>query len=299
MNVSAYHTLYERGANMFDGEQIKYLVKKEHTPVGFARESLFYYRNFYQLSINDEFSSTFSSDDCFYFFYVTAGSLFVTLESEVFTLTKNDLLVVKKNVQIKLSSSQCEMYTCAFDGKIAPDYINVIVDKNHAGRSIVDFSNIVMFFVRLKELTMYDVQNDVYISLNLEAILVEIYARKYYGMEIENPQNYAIIQALFYVEQNISKKITLGDISEFVGYSIYHFSRLFKKEVGMPPYEYITRFRLDLAKHYLITTQKPIKDIAYECGYQNAINFYTLFKKNVGMSPKQFRNKNYKSEVKL
>lgn len=277
---------------MFKNDHVNILLEKHNIPEGFAKESLFYYRAFHQLNITDEFSLTFHSEDQYYFFYVTAGSLFVTLESQVFTLTKNDLLVVRKHIPIKLSSSQCELYACSFDGKLAPDYINQIVDKHKAGRSIVDFSNIVMFFVRLKELCTYDVPNDVYISLNLEAILVEIYARKYYGTEIENPQNYAIIQALFYVEQNIGKKITLDDLSEFVGYSIYHFSRLFKKEVGLPPYEYITRFRLDLAKHYLITTKKAIKDIAYDCGYQNEINFYALFKKNVGMSPKRFREKN-------
>jgi len=282
---------------MFDSPHVTKVVQKENEPTGFTKETLFHYRTFHQLNIKDEYSLTFNSDETYYFFYVTAGSLFVTLKSQVFTLTKNDLLVVKKHTPIKLSSSHCELYICAFDGKIAPDYIDIIVDKNKYGRSIVDFSNIVMFFVRLKELTTYDVQNDVYISLNLEAILVEIYARKYYGTEIDNPQNYAIIQALFYVEQNIAKKITLDDLSEFVGYSVYHFSRLFKKEVGLPPYEYITRFRLDLAKHYLITTKKPIKDIAYECGYQNEINFYSLFKKNVGMSPKKFRDKNIKEEV--
>jgi|GEM_PF-1545876 len=282
---------------MFESPHVKVLMHEKNDPQGFARETLFHYRDFAQLTITEEYSATFNSNDAFYFFYVTEGALFVTLENEVFTLTKNDLLVIKKEIPIRLSSSFCTMYVTAFDGKLAPDYINEIVEPQKCGRSIADFSNIVMFFVRIKELSTYDVQNDAYVSLNLEAILVEIYARKYYGTEIENPQNYAIIQALFYIEQNIDKKITLEGLSEFVGYSVYHFSRLFKKEVGLPPYEYITRFRLDLAKHYLITTQKPIKDIALECGYSNEINFYSLFKKNVGTSPKQFRKKNKDSEA--
>ncbi len=281
---------------MYENSSVDVLLKRINEPEEFARKSLFYYTSFYQTRINKEYSLEHHTGDNFYLFYVTKGSLFVTLNRGVFTLSKNDLLLVKKQTPMKMSSSDCELYTVSFDGKLAPDYIDVLIDEQDYGRSIFDFSNIVMFFVRLKELSSYDIQNDAYVSLNLEAILVEMYSRRYYGNEVDIPQSYAIIQALFYIEQNVSGKITLEDLSEFVGYSVYHFSRLFKKEVGMPPYEYITQFRLGLGKHFLITTRKPIKDIALECGYNNEINFYSLFKKYENMSPKEFREKNAKSE---
>ncbi len=282
---------------MFTGESVKTIVKKTYEARGFAKKSLFHYKSFYQLELEDEYSTSFNTADSYYFFYITKGALFVTVDKEVHTLSRNDLLIVEKDTFIKMSSSQCALYITEFDGKLAPDYMEEIIESRKSVRSIMDFSNIVMFFVRLKELSAYETLNEVYVSLNLEAILVEVYARKYYGTEIENPHSYAIIQALFYVEQNIDKKITLEDLAEFVGYSVYHFSRLFKREVGLPPYEYIIRFRLDLAKHFLITTQKNVKDIAKECGYQNEINFYNIFKKNVGMSPKQFRMKNVREEA--
>lgn len=276
---------------MFSDQDVDILLKRTNEPEAFAKESLFYYREFYQVSIKKDFSMHTNSDDSYYLFYVTNGSLFVTLHDNIFTLSKNDLLMVKKHTPIRMSTSNCELYTVSFDGKLAPDYMNNLIDRDRHGRSIADFSNIVMFFVRLKELSMYDIQNDAYVSLNLEAILVEVYSRKYYGNQVDAPQSYAIIQALFYIEQNVGGKITLEELSEFVGYSVYHFSRLFKKEVGMPPYEYITQFRLGLAKHLLITTKKQIKDIALECGYKNEINFYALFKKHEGMSPRTYRQK--------
>ncbi len=154
---------------------------------------------------------------------------------------------------------------------------------------MADFSGIVMFFVKLKELSLYEVINDVYVSLNLEAILVEIYTKKFYGNDEVKPRENAIIQALFYIEQNISNKITLEGLCKFVGYSVFHFSRLFKKEVGIPPYEYIIKFRLDLAKHLLITTNLAVREIAKQCGYTSEVNFYNVFKKNVHVTPKQFR----------
>lgn len=282
---------------MWEGAQVDVLLHESHTPKGFAKESFFHYRNFYQIQCNDEYSTSFNTGDAYYLFYINSGSLFVTLNNQIYSLTRNDLLVVKKTTQVTLSASQSNLYVVEFDGKLAPDYMQEIIEPSKQGRSIVDFSNIVMFFVRLKELSAYEIMNEAYVSLNLEAILVEIYARKYYDTDIENPQNYAIIQALFYIEQNIAKKITLENLADFVGYSVYHFSRLFKKEVGVPPYDYVIKFRLDLAKHMLITTKKPIKDIAKACGYPSEINFYNIFRKNMGTSPNRFRQKNH-SEVK-
>lgn len=243
------------------------------------------------MRFKNEFSINYNTNESYYFYYVINGACFITLEDKIFTLTKNDLLVLKKGVNVKLTSRNASVYIVEFDGKLAKDYIDEIIDNNEKGVSIIDFSNIVMFFVRLKELSLYEVENDVYISLNLEAILVEIYTKKFYYNDTDNPQNYAILKALFYIEQNVDKKITLEDLCEYVGYSIYHFSRLFKKEVGMPPYEYIIKFRLDLAKHLLITTNKTVKDIAKQCGYSSEINFYNIFKKYENISPKQFRKK--------
>lgn len=276
---------------MFEDNNAEIILKRTNEPGAFAKQTFFYYKEFYQVNIQNDFSTQTNSGDCYQLYYVTRGSLFMTLGQSIFTLSKNDLLMVKKHISIKMSTSNCEFYTLSFDGKLAPDYMGNLVDSDDNGRSIADFSNIVMFFVRLKELSMYDLQNDAYVSLNIEAILVEVYSRKYYGNQVDAPQSYAIIQALFYIEQNVGGKITLKDLSEFVGYSVYHFSRLFKKEVGMPPYEYITNFRLGLAKHLLITTKKQIKDIALECGYKNEINFYSLFRKNEHMSPRKYRIK--------
>ncbi len=266
------------------------ILHKESTPTDFAKRSLFYYKNFYQLKIINEFSMNYSTASSYYLYYVIKGSSFITLEEKIFSLKKGDLLVVKKNSNIKFTSRDATVYIIEFDGKIAKDYIDEMNTQSEQGISVIDFTNIIMFFVRLKELTQYDSVNEVYISLNLEAILVEMYTKKFHSNKTDiPPQNYAILQALFYIEQNVGNKITLEELCEFVGYSVFHFSRLFKKEVGVSPYEYIIRFRMDLAKHLLITTNKSVKDISKQCGYANEINFFILFKKYESMSPKKFR----------
>lgn len=274
---------------MFENESVTILHTDSFDAKEFIKNSLFYYRNFNHVQIEGEYALRFDTGNSYYMYYIESGSMFVTLNHKMFTLTKNDLLLIKKNVDVSVSTSDAKMYVVEFDGKLVSDYLTAIGNMNAPGISMVDFSGIVMFFIKLKELSLYDVRNEVYMSFSLEAILVEMYTRIHYGNEKENPQNYAILQALFYIEQNIENKIRLEDLCEFVGYSVYHFSRLFKNEVGMSPYEYIIKFRLDLAKHLLITTNLPIKEVSKKCGYTNEINFYNIFKKNFGLTPRNYR----------
>jgi len=282
---------------LFDNENATIIHHDSYEAKDFIKNSLFYYKQFLQVEITDEYTQKFDTGDSYYMYYVEHGSMFVTLNRKMFSLTQNDLLVVKKNVDVSISTNNCKLYAVEFDGKLTSDFLNAIGNVGSPGISMVDFSGIVMFFIKLKELSLYDIRNEVYISFIIEAILVEIYTRIHYGNEKDNPQNYAILQAIFYIEQNIENKIKLDALCEFVGYSVYHFSRLFKNEVGMSPYEYIIKYRLDLAKHLLITTNLPIREISKKCGYNNEINFYNIFKKNFNITPRKYRLQTEHKEI--
>lgn len=277
---------------MNENESVIVLHEDSYEAKEFIKNSLFYYKQYSHLLVTDEYTSKFNTDDSYYMYYIENGSMFVTLNKKMFTLTKNDLLLVKKYVDVSFSTTTVKMYVVEFDGKLTSDYLEAIGNLASPGISMIDFSGIIMFFLRLKELSLYDVRNEVYISFNLEAILVEMYSRIHYGNDKENPRNYAVLQALFYIERNVESKIRLNDLCEFVGYSVYHFSRLFKNEVGMSPYEYIIKFRLDLAKHLLITTNLSVREISRKCGYANEVNFYNIFKKNFDITPRKYRIKN-------
>ena len=270
-------------------ESVIVLHEDSYDVTKFVKDSLFYYKHFKQFIISGEYTDRFNTEDSYYVYYIENGSMFVTLNDKMFTLTKNDLLLVKKNVDVSISANATKVYAVEFDGKLTGDYLKAIGKTNAPGISMVDFSGIIIFFLKLKELGSYDTRNEVYIAFSLEAILVEMYTRIHYGNDKENPQNFAILQALFYIEQNIKSKIRLKDLSEFVGYSVYHFSRLFKNDVGLSPYEYVIKFRMDLAKHLLITTNLSVRDVAKECGYSNEVNFYNIFKKNFHITPRKYR----------
>ncbi|MBE9211915.1 helix-turn-helix transcriptional regulator [Plectonema cf. radiosum LEGE 06105] len=71
--------------------------------------------------------------------------------------------------------------------------------------------------------------------------------------------------------------------------SQYHFCRLFKQSTGITPHQYLTRCRINKAKHLLSKTELTITDIAFEVGLTNHSSFSRLFRKYVGVTPSSFR----------
>jgi AraC family transcriptional regulator len=73
---------------------------------------------------------------------------------------------------------------------------------------------------------------------------------------------------------------------------MHHFLRLFTKYVGLSPYQYILKRKIDISKALLIETDNQIIDIAFEIGFNSHTNFSTRFKKFTGITPEEYRKTN-------
>ncbi|SFF33581.1 AraC-type DNA-binding protein [Paenibacillus algorifonticola] len=72
-------------------------------------------------------------------------------------------------------------------------------------------------------------------------------------------------------------------------FSESHFRRLFEEQMGMEPHPYFTSLRLRRASQLLLDTERPIQEISYLCGYEDAKYFSRLFRQHEGMTPQEFR----------
>jgi two-component system response regulator YesN len=99
-----------------------------------------------------------------------------------------------------------------------------------------------------------------------------------------------IKKAQEYIIHNFSKPdISLISIAEHVYLNPAYFSKLYKKETGESYVEFITKIRMDEAKKLLRESNARIADVGNAVGYPNAQYFCTLFKKNSGVSPAEYR----------
>ena len=81
----------------------------------------------------------------------------------------------------------------------------------------------------------------------------------------------------------------MDKVSQQIYISPYYLSHLFKEELGITFLEYLTRIRMEEAKKLLMDRSMTILDISAQVGYDDPSYFSKVFKKNMGVSPNQYR----------
>lgn len=101
----------------------------------------------------------------------------------------------------------------------------------------------------------------------------------------------AVKLAKQYIIDNFNKNITLKEVADKVYLSQNYLSELFKKEIGEGFYDFLSGYRVNIAKGLLIKTNLKVYEIAERVGYSDSITFGRVFKKITGETPNSFRNR--------
>lgn len=94
-------------------------------------------------------------------------------------------------------------------------------------------------------------------------------------------------QVVDYIQSNLAREITLLELATLVQLSEFHFGRLFKQTTGTAPHQYHLKCRVDRAKQLLLRGI-AIAKVAQSVGFSNQSHLNYHFKRQVGLTPKQF-----------
>jgi transcriptional regulator GlxA family with amidase domain len=100
-----------------------------------------------------------------------------------------------------------------------------------------------------------------------------------------------IKKAQCYMEEKFTRTISVETLASDLGISQRHFVRRFKSATGDSPLLYLQRIRVEAAKDKLEKTMRSIDEITQQVGYEDTNSFRKLFKKNTGLSPREYRNR--------
>jgi AraC family transcriptional regulator len=95
-----------------------------------------------------------------------------------------------------------------------------------------------------------------------------------------------------YIEENLTRPITLGEMAGVVHMSVFHFIRSFKHATGYTPVRYVLKRRVEKAKRMLTVTDMQVGAVGFACGFNNQSHFTSTFKKLTGMTPAEWRRAN-------
>ncbi|NBF41372.1 MAG: helix-turn-helix domain-containing protein, partial [Spirochaetes bacterium] len=94
--------------------------------------------------------------------------------------------------------------------------------------------------------------------------------------------------ALEYLRRHFSEPVSLDDVAAAAGVSSAHLSRLFRRELQLSFSDYLSSLRMEEAQRLLSESSHSIKEVGYAVGYQDANYFSRVFKRWVGVRPREF-----------
>ena len=104
--------------------------------------------------------------------------------------------------------------------------------------------------------------------------------------------NVIIAHIVAFIRKNISEKLMLNTIAESAGLSTASLYRLFKRELGISPVEFIVLERIKFAKRLLKDKHIYVKNVSFEVGFDDCNYFIRAFKHHEGITPKQYQQLN-------
>jgi len=104
--------------------------------------------------------------------------------------------------------------------------------------------------------------------------------------------HYSGMQSILdYIDKNIYEDISVSMLSEIAQLSLTRFQTNFRREIGIPPREYVLRRKIEIAKGLLINSDLTITEVAYKLSFASSQYFSTVFKRYTLMRPKDFLNR--------
>ncbi|HHV59321.1 MAG TPA: AraC family transcriptional regulator [Clostridiaceae bacterium] len=285
-----------------------------NTPGSMAYEMFYYLRCVGHFYCNGNYHVKRNSYNSYLLIYIKNGLGYVDYNGKKYSAKANDIILLDCYKPHEYFTREgWEILWMHFDGNCSRQFVELI---NSRLGYVISTSNTILVKRLLtsiiEEMKTSGQSSEALISAYIHMILSDLMmlsselgmekrisgkftpvAEPGYNVQPAGNKNESINQiadVINYIQNNYGRKLTIAGLASSVSLSSFYFSRLFKKETGYSPYEFIIKTRIDNSKILLKKTDLSIKEIAINAGFSSVSNFIYTFRNHVGMSPKQFRN---------
>ncbi len=257
-----------------------------------------------QISFNNSFFTNIASrhtnaqtHNAIEFIYLKNGSITYTIDEKTYTVESDGLIITPPR----------KLHTITFNNLDIYERFDVICDENLIfpeiyekilnAPDVINCKKLPIFLELFKKLDYYCKHFSGDVLKNLLSHLIDEIA---YNIIIATTssletQDYSFdnmfSEIIEYIENNISKKITLEKICDEMYISSSYLHYIFRKNLNITPKKYIDLKRLIIAQNYLQMGMMPVK-VCEKCGFSDYSVFFRKYKSHFGYAPSEEKNKN-------
>lgn len=228
----------------------------------------------------------------FFLLCVSAGKGKVRIGSEACALGEGQGIAVHPGRTFTLESDEFDPWRycwIAVDGKSAPDCIKALGFRDGEPFAC-DAGALCTLVGEAKQLEAPGLENE----FLLQALLyraIACLARGGAGGAAAQPdrESLHVRRAAEFIRTHYADGITVADVAKHVSLNRSYLSTLFQGAMGMPPQEYLSRYRLSRAEEHLMNSNASIATVAHSCGYQDPQVFSKAFRQRYGLTPAKYR----------
>ena len=227
--------------------------------------------------------------------YVVGGQGTFIINNKEFKISKNQSFVIFPNVPISYQQDRdnpWEYYWVSFSGLNANNYLDRCTFSLENPVLQIDSAEVIFAFKALSDFKKISASKDLKALSIIFDIFSTIIEEKSKNC-VDN--NYHIksyvAKALSFIEINYTNEdLSLIQVSKALSITPNYLSRMFKSIIKMPFSKYLILFRLQKASMMIKDTDMFFKNISFSVGYSDSLYFSRMFKKYIGMTPKEYQN---------
>ncbi|WP_276481458.1 AraC family transcriptional regulator [Paraflavitalea pollutisoli] len=229
--------------------------------------------------------------------YCVRGSGMATVNKVPCKISAGGFFVVPKSTDHTYQADENDpwtIYWVHFNGSNAPSLVNYLQQRLNGYTDVLHYSEkrIDLFDSIYHCLERgYSAKNMVYANMCFSHFLVSFMHPENIDHQNTRYEEDVVDKAITIMTESIRSVCNLSDIAARLNVSSSHLSFLFRQKTGYPPMEYMNHLKVQKACQYLLLTTKRIHEIAEEIGIEDAYYFSRFFKRQMGMSPRAYRDK--------
>lgn len=230
--------------------------------------------------------------DDYILLYCADGKGHLSTDSYHGDISRGELFILPPGEKHRYEADHTEPWTlfwCHFRGELAGEYFKHVYQ--HDDQLVIETHDVHVLasFREMVQLARHSFTIDAFIQVGcvLKQLLSTI--ERISSAQHRRRMGIDLVAIQSYMHQNINKPITLQELSDLSRLSKYHFSRRYHELTGFAPLQHFIHLKVAHSCYLLEQTKLSISDIAYQLGYDDALYFSRVFKKEMKLSPSQYR----------